>query len=71
MSKPRTIELRKPNALRPEWRRLCHIYTPQWLRSICGTATRPHEAAGHAARECEAPGHTVCVVCCDLETVSH
>jgi hypothetical protein len=49
----------------PEWRRICHRYDEHSQISICGTATRkPGE--DHHRDECEARGHTVCVVCDEI-----
>jgi hypothetical protein len=66
MSNTSTIELPKQGVLLPEWRRLCHFYNTDSLRSVCGTAIRPAVSEGHSEKDCEARGHTVCVVCCDL-----
>jgi hypothetical protein len=46
----------------PEWRRICHYYEGESQVSVCGTATRkPGE--DHYEAECNARGHTLCVVC--------
>ena len=48
-----------------EWRRVCHRYDDDSQRSICGLGTRkPGE--GHYEDECNARGHTICVVCNDM-----
>jgi hypothetical protein len=67
-----TITTERPdvNATTPEWRRMCHWYSGDSPVSVCGTARRkPGE--NHFEPECNAHGHTICVVCTemvDLET---
>jgi hypothetical protein len=49
----------------PEWRRLCHRYEGDSQRSVCGVGIRkPGE--DHFEGECNARGHTICVVCTEL-----
>jgi hypothetical protein len=53
---------KKEAAKLPEWRRLCHRYEDDSQRSICGVGIRkPGE--DHFEEECNARGHTICVVC--------
>ena len=55
----------KKTAKLPEWRRLCHIYLDESLLSVCGIAIRkPSEV--HFEPECNARGHTICVVCTEM-----
>jgi hypothetical protein len=66
MSRTSTIELPKQNAVRSEWRRLCHIYDPpDSLRSLCETAVRAPDE-GHSWEDCSARRHTICVVCAEF-----
>ena len=60
-----TIELPQPVHVRPEWRRLCHVYTADSQRSVCGTAWRKPEQ-DHSYAECIERGHTICVVCSEV-----
>jgi hypothetical protein len=50
----------------PEWRRLCHYYADEVSqRSVCGVGIRkPGE--DHFKEECNARGHTICVVCTEI-----
>ena len=59
------IEASERTSTLPEWRRLCHYYFPESLRSACGTATRK-AGEGHYEDECAARGHTICVVCTEI-----
>jgi hypothetical protein len=55
----------KESARLPEWRRICHYYEGDAQISFCGTAQRkPGE--DHFEPECNARGHTVCVVCTEM-----
>ena len=49
-----------------EWRRLCHWYEADSQRSVCGVGIR---TAGddHYEDECNARGHTICVVCDEMQ----
>jgi hypothetical protein len=59
----------KATAQLPEWRRLCHIYENDSQRSICGVGVRkPGE--DHSEEECNARGHTACVICMELREAS-
>ena len=64
-----TVELPRQAPVRPEWRRLCHWYDADSERSVCGTARRkPGQEHSHA--ECAERGHTICVVCSELNGLS-
>jgi hypothetical protein len=61
-----TTEAAERAPVLPEWRRICHILNPGTQRSFCGTAPwKPGE--GHYEGECKARGHSVCVVCLEIE----
>jgi hypothetical protein len=49
----------------PEWRRICHYYTHDSLRSVCGTARR-RSAQGHGEEYCRSRRHSICIVCSEL-----
>jgi hypothetical protein len=60
-----TSEQQDITTVPPDWRRVCHRYYEDSQISVCGTATRiPGE--DHFKDECEARGHSVCVVCEDF-----
>jgi hypothetical protein len=63
-----TTTVRRPARTKrrlPEWRRICHFYEDDSQISICGTARRkPGE--DHLEPECNARGHTICVVCTEF-----
>jgi hypothetical protein len=63
-----TTTVRQPSKKKrrlPEWRRICHFYNGDSQISICGTARRkPGE--DHFEPECNARGHTICVVCVEM-----
>jgi hypothetical protein len=55
----------KQTAELPEWRRLCHIYNGDSPRSLCGVGIRK-AGEDHFKEECNARGHTICVVCTEI-----